>query len=112
MRGNHDINNPWWFFERPQEISGRLEEIVPGLFVAGVGWHGHTCSDLPGEGGLRPICEGLRRLIMRRLTSSARLIIVSHYPAVMAGHVGLPGERHGSRCLGELLVETRPLSHR
>lgn len=108
VRGNHDIDDPLGFFGTWQDVSGRLVKLSPGLFLAGVGWHGESGSDLPGEAELGPICKGLLRQIWRNVRASDRLIVLSHYfPAVPeAPSVGL--RVSGLNCLTELIVEVHP----
>jgi Icc-related predicted phosphoesterase len=110
VRGNHDAGDLWGFFERCHDITGRLEEVAPGLFVAGIGWHGRTCSDLPGEGELQPVCDGLRRQILRRLGTQDRLIILSHYPQAAMGIREQGAGTYGYKCIRDLVAESLPVA--
>jgi glutamate-ammonia-ligase adenylyltransferase len=101
VRGNHDISDPWGFFQSCRDISGHLEEIIPGLFVAGIGWSGQQFYDLPDEAKLASVCEGLTEQILNQLPADAALIVLSHYPAVTELCPGFA-------CINDLLARFKP----
>ena len=88
VRGNHDLQDPEGIFSAERDATGRLIEIAPGLFVAGLGWCGGRWYDTPREADLEPLLHGLGRQVRRRLSSHDRLILLTHYPP----RLGLPGD--------------------
>jgi len=81
VRGNHDVTDPWGFFQRFHDISGQIKEITTQLWVAGLGWSGERFYQLPQEADVKTICEHLTEQLSDRLPSASRLIVLSHYPA-------------------------------
>jgi Icc-related predicted phosphoesterase len=102
VRGNHDVADPWGFFEQSRDITGRVVEPALGLFLAGIGWHGLTAADLPGEGELEPVCQDVRRQLLRQIHGEDVLVVVTHYPP------SLPHGANGFDCIAELLAEFSP----
>lgn len=110
VRGNHDVQDTWGFFERCQDVTGRLVEIAPHLFLAGIGWHGMTASDLPGEGELGRVCNDVRRQVYRMLRTVDRLILLTHYPIRAPELQSFPGSANGFTCIRELVDTFHPVA--
>jgi Icc-related predicted phosphoesterase len=80
VRGNHDVADPLGIFSRVVDLSGRVVEIAPRLFVVGIGWHGAHFFDLPREIDTEQLCNTVRRTLLRNTTAADRLILLTHYP--------------------------------
>lgn len=78
VRGDQDARDPTGFFTE-RDVSGYVERLVRGLYIAGIGWASPKPADLPHESDLQHVCESLHRQASRTLTGSDELIILSHY---------------------------------
>jgi Icc-related predicted phosphoesterase len=108
--GNHDVDDPWGFFADGRDVTGRVVEVAPHLFLAGIGWHGMTASDLPGEGELQRVCKGVWRQAYRMLRKADRLLILTHYQIRAPELPCFPGSAYGFDCIRELVDEFHPLA--
>lgn len=111
VRGNHDHRDPGRFFQAADDITGRLRQLAPGLWVAGVGLAPERYYDLPGESDMEPQCSDLLRQARRQVMPSDRLILLTHYPPK------LPELPHGEvpahwtyLCLAQLVEQLRPVA--
>lgn len=102
VRGNHDVRDPWGFFEACQDISGRVEQVTAGLTLAGIGWYGEQFYHLPEEAELTPVCHAVAAQLREQWDPADSLIILSHYPAVTELCPGYD-------CVNALLAEFKPL---
>jgi Icc-related predicted phosphoesterase len=102
VRGNHDVTDPWDFFKRFRDLSGRIEAIAPQLWVAGLGWSGERFYQLPQEKDLESICEQLTEQLAKGLPQDSCLVILSHYPAVT-------DLCSGFACINRLMARWRPV---
>jgi Icc-related predicted phosphoesterase len=78
VRGNHDVADPLGIFSRVSDLSGRVLEIAPRLFVVGIGWHGEHFFDLPWEVDIKQLCNTVWRTLLRNTTAADRLILLTH----------------------------------
>lgn len=96
-RGNHDIADPVGIFAEGRDVSGRLVEIVPGIWVAGLGWHGERWYETPREEDLAPLLRDLGRHVLRCVGLHDHLILLTHYPPCLSlpayGCEGAPGQK-------------------
>lgn len=102
VRGNHDVTDPWGFFARTHVIDGQIQELLPNLSLAGIGWSGAQFYHLPNNQELAVVCDHLRGHLLEQCQSGHRLLILSHYPA----NTELC---EGYDCIDRLLAEFRPL---
>ena len=111
VRGNHDYRDPGGFFREADDISGRLRRLLPGLWVAGIGFAPSRYYDLPGESDLEMQCRGLSRQVRREVMPGEKLILLTHYPPKLAE---LPcdevSENWTYRCVAELVDELQPVA--
>lgn len=107
VRGNHDVADPWEFFANCQDVTGRLVQIAPKLFLAGIGWAGEYYYDLPREADLAAVCRQIIRQANRLLFSGDRLILLTHYPAAVPEAIPY---QYGSECLCDLIKELAPVA--
>src|SRR3954454_19310461 len=68
VKGNHDGVDDFRAFSDATNLTGRVAEVAPRLYVAGIGWHGERYYELPFEADLRKVCDAVlrqtRRLVM------------------------------------------------
>ena len=102
VRGNHDVGRVREWFLRCEDITGGVRRIADDLLVAGVGWAGEKHYELPAEGDLRPVCDQVRRQLLRLQTVRDRLILLTHYPPAYPGC-------DGHRCILDLIEQIRPI---
>ena len=111
VRGNHDHQDPGHFFQVADDLSGRLRKLLPGLWVAGIGFAPERYYDLPGETDLEAQCRDLSRQIRRQVMRGETLILLSHYPPKFSE---LPCEQVPAnwtfRCVAQLVEELEPLA--
>jgi Icc-related predicted phosphoesterase len=111
VRGNHDNQDHGRFFRVADDITGRLRKLLPGLWVAGIGFGPKLHFDLPGESDLQPQCNDLVRIARREVMPGESLILLTHYPPNLGE---LPCEevpKHGTyRCVADLVEELRPIA--
>jgi predicted phosphodiesterase len=91
VKGNHDYADPANFFSGSRDLSEKCQQIAPGLFVVGVGWHGERFYDLPNESDIEPVCKQALEDCGRKMIAGDRSILLSHYgviaPDAVATHV-------------------------
>ena len=80
VRGNHDLADPHDFFQRAQEVIGRVARVSELLVVAGLGWHGERYYELPGEAEMIRVCDAVRWQLRRLAGPRDGVILVTHYP--------------------------------
>ena len=80
VRGNHDFRDPARFFQAADDLSGQLRMLLPGLWIAGIGFAPERHYDLPGESDLESQCRNLSRRARREVTQGEKLILLTHYP--------------------------------
>jgi len=106
VQGNHDCGAAKELLDRcTTDITGGLVEIVPTLFVAGVGWSGGRYYDLPGERELESVCASVLHMARRKLFKSDSCILLTHYPAEVPQSCSEPQ----FRCLQHLIEILKPL---
>jgi Icc-related predicted phosphoesterase len=112
VRGNHDVTDHAGFFKRAADVTGRVVQIAPRVFVGGIGWHGDSYSDLPLESDLEPVCKSVREQAKELLHDGDTLVLLSHYPAISSLTETFPPKepRDGYlfRCVRELADELNP----
>ncbi len=102
VRGNHDVMDPWGFFQACNDISGQITALADGLVLAGIGWRGEKFHHLPEEAELTALCEDLERQLQNRRHAASSLIVLSHYPA-------LTELCPGFACINAFLAKFKPL---
>lgn len=80
VRGNHDCTLQSEFFNKFNDMSGRCEELAPGLMLVGIGWAGGEYYDLPTERDMKAVCDEIRRSLLMKGKPGDRIILLSHYP--------------------------------
>jgi Icc-related predicted phosphoesterase len=106
VQGNHDCGTAKEMLGRcTTDITGRLVEIAPTLFLAGVGWSGEKYYDLPGERELESACASVLHMARRKLFTSDHCILLTHYPAEIPKACTEPQ----FRCLHDLVEVLKPL---
>ena len=109
-RGNHDTADPYGAFAHGEDVTGRVVEVAPGLFVGGLGWSGLMFADLPGEGEMARVCASVQRQALRLLRKDDRLILLTHYAAALP-NLFTSGIENGSfHCIRALIDELRPIA--
>jgi Icc-related predicted phosphoesterase len=105
VRGNHDTVDDFGAFRSATDATGLVFPVAPGLFVAGVGWHGERYFELPLEGDLQAVADSVRRQALRKLSRDDRLVLLTHYPALIPGMYEVRGDAgvwyHAVRALVE-----------
>jgi Icc-related predicted phosphoesterase len=113
VRGNHDGVDDVRAFAGGTDLTGRLVEVAPRLYVAGIGWHGERYFELPFEADLRPVCEAVLRQARRLVMPRDRVVLLTHYPARYPEAREVPGDRDGAGvwydCVRQVVEELRPL---
>ena len=111
VRGNHDYWDHWEWFTRYNDVTGRVQAIAPGLFVAGIGFSARQYYDLPGETDLHPACQDVLRTARRLVGRSDRVVLLTHYPAKLLQIY--PADEGGQgwafECVRELIEELHPI---
>lgn len=106
VRGNHDKVDAAGVFQDGRDVTGQVRKIAEGLWVAGIGWFGDSPYDVPTENDVAPLCDNIRRDAARSLKPSDRLILLTHYPALLRGLCPLAGYAGGGILDGiRLLIE-------
>jgi Icc-related predicted phosphoesterase len=110
VRGNHDVADTWGFFAAANDVTGRVMELVPGLFIAGIGWIGERYYDLPLERDLDLVCQAIWRQAMRQVGHDDRLILLTHYPGRLppAGQGPTPPPDAAFHCIAQLIETLHP----
>jgi Icc-related predicted phosphoesterase len=110
VRGNHDKKDPKQFFRIADDITGRLRKLLPGLWIAGIGFAPKLYFDLPGESDLDSQCRDLIRMTRREVMPGDSLILLTHYPPKLPE---LPCDEVPKnwtyRCVADLVEECRPI---
>ena len=112
VRGNHDFKDAGGFFRRSSEVTwGQVLPAGPSLVVAGIGWHGDRCYDLPWVGHLSKYCSRVEDEC-EKLPAGTRVILLSHYPARLPGLApdGCQGEGMAFDCIRALIEAIRPIA--
>jgi Icc-related predicted phosphoesterase len=111
VRGNHDFRDPGRFFETADDLSGRLRRLLPGLWVAGIGFAPERYYDLPGESDLESQCRDISRRARREVMRGETLILLTHYPPKFAElPCGQVPESWTFKCVAELADELQPIA--
>jgi Icc-related predicted phosphoesterase len=110
VRGNHDQIDEWGWFNKYQDLTGRLAVLGPGLFLAGVGFTPQTYSDMPSESDLSAVCEQVRRTARELMGPSDRLVLLTHYPAKFPQFYMVQKAGWSFDCVRELIEELRPVA--
>ena len=92
VRGNHDAVDDFGAFRSASDVTGIVLPIGPGLFVAGVGWHGEYYFELPLEADLQAVADSVRRQALQKLRPHDRLVLLTHYPARIPGMYHVSGD--------------------
>jgi Icc-related predicted phosphoesterase len=111
VHGNHDVADPYRWFDTADAIDGRVRRLSPGLVVAGIGWHGERYYECPIESDLETVCDSVRRQLLRVTTSSDLVVLLTHYPTRIEGLFPLkPGamQTAGYDAVTRLVNEVRP----
>lgn len=82
VRGNHDGQDPFGFFAKGRNISGKSVLASPGLIVVGIGLAHRSHVQLPTEAEVLAVCQSARQSLVQLRNShpDAALILLSHYP--------------------------------
>ena len=111
VRGNHDKKDPRHFFRVADDLTGRLRKLMPGLWVAGIGFAPKLYFDLPGESDLDSQCRDLIRMARREVMPGESLILLTHYPPKFPE---LPCDEVPKnwtyRCVADLVEELEPIA--
>ncbi len=84
VRGNHDMDDLADFFRHSNDIGGRVVHVAERLWLASIGWAARRYNDLPAESDLRPVCDTLRRQLLRQLPNGDRWILLCRPTSVLA----------------------------
>jgi Icc-related predicted phosphoesterase len=82
VHGNHDCEDPEAIFSK-HGITGSIKQLADDVFVVGLGWHGQYYYDLPREMDLKNVASSLARQAISHVPNGSRIIILTHYPALM-----------------------------
>ena len=85
VRGNHDKKDPKHFFRMADDITGRLRKLLPGLWIAGIGFAPKLYFDLPGETDLEPVSYTHLDVYKRQLAYAARVDLARRANRLEAG---------------------------
>lgn len=108
VRGNHDTADPRGFFRAAEDIGhGAVRPAADGIWIAGLGWSGPRCHDLPGDVELSPIADAIRFQVCR-LPGNARLILLTHYPPDFGGRFAPAPPGWASAAVRRLVEDIRP----
>jgi Icc-related predicted phosphoesterase len=111
VHGNHDVADPYRWFERADAIDGRVRRLESGLVIAGIGWHGERYYECPVESDLEPVCDALRRQLFGVGTPADVIVLLTHYPPRIDGLFPMkPGatQTAGYDAVTRLVNEIRP----
>jgi Icc-related predicted phosphoesterase len=61
-------------------IDGRVVQVAPKLFVAGIGWSGENFYDLPTSYDMKQICASVLKDALVKMSAGDQSIILTHYP--------------------------------
>jgi Icc-related predicted phosphoesterase len=112
VRGNHDVGDPYGWFDVAEPVDERVRRLGPNLVVAGLGWHGERYYECPVESDLETACERLRRQLLRVTNRSDLVILLTHYPPRVPGLFPMkPGavECAGYEAISRLVQEVQPI---
>lgn len=113
VKGNHDGVDDFHAFSRATDLTGRVVQVAPRLYVAGIGWHGERYFELPFEADLRPVCDAVLRQARRLVMPRDRVVVLTHYPARYPEVNEVAGDRDGAGvwydCVRQVVEELRPL---
>ena len=114
VRGNHDGVDDLRAFGSGADLTGRVLQVAPRLYVAGIGWHGERYYELPYERDLAPVCESVLRQARRLVMPRDRLVLLTHYPARYTQVRTVEGDRDGAGvwydCVRNVVEQLRPLA--
>ena len=113
VRGNHDCGDGMKSLDtRFRDISGKVVEVAPRLFVAGIGWSGMICFDIPGEAELETVCKKILLRAKMQMTADDSCILLTHYPAWTPKLFPTQTDKWGRMfdCIRELIDALRPLA--
>lgn len=114
VKGNHDGHDAWGYFQRANDISGRVVQITQDLLIAGIGWHGRHYYDLPTEEDLAEVCQKIRQAYAKvgagQAGSKHALILLTHYPAFAPDSADKQESFQTYACLRELAAELQPVA--
>lgn len=112
VRGNHDGHDAWGFYQRANNITGKVVQIAPDLLVAGIGWHGRHYYDLPTEEDLTEVCQKIRQAYAKVGVGSEHsprsVILLTHYPAFTPNPSDKQESLRTYTCLRELAAILKP----
>jgi Icc-related predicted phosphoesterase len=82
VRGNHDWLDPFGFFAKGRDISGKAVLALPGLIVVGIGLAHRNHVQLPTELEVEQVCRSAQQGLVqvRNSQPDAAVILLSHYP--------------------------------
>ena len=112
VQGNHDCGFGAEVLGRfAKDVTGKVVNIAPHLFLAGTGWSGAKFFDVPDENALEPVCQQVLAQARSLLSPDDRCILLSHYPPRIPAleHKGV-GEDYTFRCVKVLVDELKPLA--
>lgn len=94
VHGNHDCDDPVGIFNS-RGITGSIKQLADDMYVAGLGWHGQYYYDLPTESDLKDVASHVVRRAIVSVPNGARLILLTHYPALMPELFPYQGDARG-----------------
>jgi Icc-related predicted phosphoesterase len=111
--GNHDCGHGTDFLRKcAHDITGKVVQVAPHFFVAGIGWCGIRFFDLPDEAALRPVCEKVLTRARFEMSAGDHCILLTHYPAYLPLLFPCDGDRAGFMfdCVREVIDVLKPLA--
>lgn len=112
VRGNHDILDPDGVFSGGQDLTERVVELTPSLYLIGLGWHGERFYELPRESDMATVCSQVVRQAIVRIPTGGQSIIVSHYPAHLPKLFSTDGPYEGWMfdCIAQMITTFQPIA--
>lgn len=108
VRGNHDTRDPARFFATSRDLShGRVERLGDGIAIAGIGWAGQRCHDLPEDTQFYGHWEELEKGLQAAGGPKA-IVLLTHYPPLVAGLFDAPGKAYPS--IRRIIDDLMPLA--
>lgn len=80
VRGNHDCVDVYRAFDAGRDVGGRVVPLAPGVWLAGLGWHGERYFELPTDSDLMSALTSLERQLRRLAGPGDAVVLLSHYP--------------------------------
>ena len=112
VQGNHDCGFGSEKLGRfAKDVTGKVVNIAPHLFLAGIGWSGAKFFDVPDENALEPVCQQVVSQAKLQLAANDRCILLTHYPPRISAleHKG-EGQDYTFQCVKNVVDELKPLA--